>query len=165
MASAATHVWTDEETRFMLTQVQELNILKFMDGRKTRNADLFKKIAKINRGQPDVALCWEGYSATWRNWVSHAPASYPILWTACKLKTRDPVLRKSLSDTIRNSNFLLHVNVLSVYQPAILSCVMCFCIFWFFLNWSFFCLHFHIGCVVLWITNIYASYGFMMVTI
>ena len=45
------------ETRFMLTQVQELNILKFMDGRKTRNADLFKKIAKINRGQPDVALC------------------------------------------------------------------------------------------------------------
>ena len=41
----------------MLTQVQELNILKFMDGRKTKNADLFKKIAKINRGQPDVALC------------------------------------------------------------------------------------------------------------
>ena len=40
MASAATHFWTDEETRFMLTQVQELNILKFMDGRKTRNADL-----------------------------------------------------------------------------------------------------------------------------
>ena len=37
MASAATHFWTDEETRFMLTQVQELNILKFMDGRKTRN--------------------------------------------------------------------------------------------------------------------------------
>ena len=37
MASAATHFWTDEETWFMLTQVQELNILKFMDGRKTRN--------------------------------------------------------------------------------------------------------------------------------
>ena len=36
MASAATHFWTDEKTRFMLTQVQELNILKFMDGRKTR---------------------------------------------------------------------------------------------------------------------------------
>ena len=57
MASAATHFQTDEETRFMLTQVQELNIFKFMDGRKMRNADLFKKIAKINRGQPDGALC------------------------------------------------------------------------------------------------------------
>ena len=44
MASAATHFWTDEETRFMLTQVQELNILKFMDGRKTRNADLCRQI-------------------------------------------------------------------------------------------------------------------------
>ncbi|KAL2090562.1 hypothetical protein ACEWY4_012825 [Coilia grayii] len=40
------HFWTDEETRFMLTQLKELNILKFMDGRKTRNGDLFKKIAQ-----------------------------------------------------------------------------------------------------------------------
>ena len=29
----------------MLTQVQDLNILKFMDGRKTRNAYLFKKMS------------------------------------------------------------------------------------------------------------------------
>ena len=28
-------------------------------------------------------------------------------------QTSDPVLRMSLSDTIRNSNFLLHVNVLT----------------------------------------------------
>ena len=30
----------------MLHQLQELNILKFMDGRKTRNGDLFKKVAQ-----------------------------------------------------------------------------------------------------------------------
>ncbi|XP_061598323.1 protein ALEX-like [Cololabis saira] len=41
-----TRFWGDEETRFMLRQIQELNILNFLDGRKSRNANLFKKIAK-----------------------------------------------------------------------------------------------------------------------
>ncbi|KAL2093369.1 hypothetical protein ACEWY4_010681 [Coilia grayii] len=40
------HFWTDEETRLMITQLKELNILKFMDGRKRRNGELFKKIAQ-----------------------------------------------------------------------------------------------------------------------
>ncbi|XP_061567989.1 myb/SANT-like DNA-binding domain-containing protein 7 [Cololabis saira] len=47
MASArSTRLWTDKETRFMLHQIQKLNIFKFMDGRKTKNANLFKKIKK-----------------------------------------------------------------------------------------------------------------------
>ncbi|XP_061601344.1 zinc finger and SCAN domain-containing protein 29-like [Cololabis saira] len=45
-STSSVHDWTDEETRFMLQQIQELNILKCMDGRKTRNADPFKKIQK-----------------------------------------------------------------------------------------------------------------------
>ena len=40
------HFWTDEQTQFMLNQLKELNILKFLDGRKTRNGDLFKKVAR-----------------------------------------------------------------------------------------------------------------------
>ncbi|TNN37406.1 Transcription factor 7-like 1 [Liparis tanakae] len=42
---ATTHFWTEEQTEFMLNVLKELNILKFMDGRKTRNGDLFKKVA------------------------------------------------------------------------------------------------------------------------
>ncbi|KAF7230362.1 myb/SANT-like DNA-binding domain-containing protein 7 [Nothobranchius furzeri] len=38
------HFWTDEETEFMLNQLKELNIFKFMDGRKTRNGELFKTV-------------------------------------------------------------------------------------------------------------------------
>ncbi|XP_051524509.1 uncharacterized protein LOC127423880 [Myxocyprinus asiaticus] len=40
------HVWTDRETVFMLLQLKELNILKFMDGRKTKNGEPFKKVAQ-----------------------------------------------------------------------------------------------------------------------
>ncbi|XP_024132497.1 uncharacterized protein LOC112149189 [Oryzias melastigma] len=39
------HFWTDEETEYMLGQLKEMNILKYMDGRKTRNGVLFRKVA------------------------------------------------------------------------------------------------------------------------
>ncbi|XP_049900271.1 zinc finger protein with KRAB and SCAN domains 2-like [Epinephelus moara] len=40
------HFWKYEESALMLTLLKELNILKYMDGRKTRNGDLFKKVAE-----------------------------------------------------------------------------------------------------------------------
>lgn len=39
------HFWTDAETEYMLGQLKELNILKYMDGWKTRNGVLFRKVA------------------------------------------------------------------------------------------------------------------------
>ena len=42
---ATTYFLTEEQTEFMLNVLKELNILKFMDGRKTRNGELFKKVA------------------------------------------------------------------------------------------------------------------------
>ncbi|KAM4570048.1 uncharacterized protein PAE49_009294 [Odontesthes bonariensis] len=46
IARTNTHFWSEEQTRFMLTQLKELNIFKFMDGRKTKNRDIFKKVAQ-----------------------------------------------------------------------------------------------------------------------
>lgn len=40
------YFWDDEETEFMLAQLKEFNILKYIDGRKTRNGDLFEKVAQ-----------------------------------------------------------------------------------------------------------------------
>ncbi|XP_049446709.1 zinc finger protein with KRAB and SCAN domains 2-like [Epinephelus fuscoguttatus] len=40
------HFWKDDESVLMLTLLKELNILKYVDGRKTRNGDLFKKVAE-----------------------------------------------------------------------------------------------------------------------
>ncbi|XP_054629016.1 uncharacterized protein LOC129179603 isoform X2 [Dunckerocampus dactyliophorus] len=41
-----THFWGEEEAVFLLQQLKELNILKCLDGRKTRNGEVFKKVAK-----------------------------------------------------------------------------------------------------------------------
>ncbi|XP_051579612.1 fibronectin type 3 and ankyrin repeat domains 1 protein-like isoform X1 [Myxocyprinus asiaticus] len=47
MANAKSlYFWSDEETAFMLLQLKELDILKYIDGRKTRNGELFRKVAK-----------------------------------------------------------------------------------------------------------------------
>lgn len=40
------HIWKEDETALMLARLKALNILKYMDGRKTRNGDLFKKVAE-----------------------------------------------------------------------------------------------------------------------
>ncbi|XP_072253722.1 myb/SANT-like DNA-binding domain-containing protein 7 [Leuresthes tenuis] len=45
-ARSSAHFWTYEQTQFMLNQLKDLNILKFMDGRKTRNEYLFIKVAQ-----------------------------------------------------------------------------------------------------------------------
>ncbi|XP_029352781.1 uncharacterized protein LOC115038088 [Echeneis naucrates] len=50
-SAAKTHFWSDTETEFMLGQLKELNILKYMDGRKTRNGNLFKKVAERMDGE------------------------------------------------------------------------------------------------------------------
>ncbi|XP_051502088.1 ankyrin repeat domain-containing protein 23-like isoform X1 [Myxocyprinus asiaticus] len=47
MANAKSlYFWSDEETAFMLLQLKELGILKYIDGRKTRNGELFRNVAK-----------------------------------------------------------------------------------------------------------------------
>ena len=33
------HFWSDRETIFMLDQMREMNILRYLDGRKNRNGD------------------------------------------------------------------------------------------------------------------------------
>ncbi|XP_078027136.1 uncharacterized protein LOC117262024 [Epinephelus lanceolatus] len=44
-ATRASHFWSDEETEFCLKVMKELNITKCLDGRRHRNADLFKSVA------------------------------------------------------------------------------------------------------------------------
>ncbi|XP_060778065.1 myb/SANT-like DNA-binding domain-containing protein 7 [Neoarius graeffei] len=39
------HFWSDSETTFMLDEMKDLNILQLLDGRKYRNADMFKKLS------------------------------------------------------------------------------------------------------------------------
>lgn len=59
------HFWKEDETALMLAQLKELNILKYMDGRKTRNGDLFKKVAQqlrdagFARSADQVRIRWK----------------------------------------------------------------------------------------------------------
>ena len=39
------HFWSDRETIFMLDQMREMNILRYLDGRKNRNGDIFQKVS------------------------------------------------------------------------------------------------------------------------
>ncbi|XP_028316542.1 uncharacterized protein LOC114471808 isoform X2 [Gouania willdenowi] len=43
------HFWSNDETNFLVLQLKERNILKFMDGRKTRNAVVFHKVSEEMR--------------------------------------------------------------------------------------------------------------------
>ncbi|TNN79268.1 Zinc finger protein with KRAB and SCAN domains 2 [Liparis tanakae] len=62
---AITHFWTEEQTTFMLNVLKELNILKFLDGRKTRNGELFKKVslkmveAGFHRTPEQIRIRWK----------------------------------------------------------------------------------------------------------
>ncbi|XP_061571681.1 uncharacterized protein LOC133425045 [Cololabis saira] len=88
MSSGRTHFWSDEETRFLLRQMQELNILRFMDGRKSRNADLYKKIARemaeagFARTPEQLKIKWKNLRTAYitknkNNRSGHDPASCP----------------------------------------------------------------------------------------
>ncbi|XP_056135260.1 uncharacterized protein LOC130111976 [Lampris incognitus] len=97
------HFWTDEETEYMLTQLKELNILKYMDGRKTRNGDLFKKVAEhmvgagFKRTPEQVRVRWKHlkqahYNAKKSNSTSgHSPVSCPFLEILEELLGRRPL--------------------------------------------------------------------------
>nr|XP_057926645.1 zinc finger protein 316-like isoform X2 [Doryrhamphus excisus] len=41
-----TYFWSEEEAVFLLRQLKEPNIFKWLDGSKTRNGEVFKKVAK-----------------------------------------------------------------------------------------------------------------------
>ncbi|KAK7926307.1 hypothetical protein WMY93_008617 [Mugilogobius chulae] len=47
MASAVkpNHYWSDDETAFMLAQLKDQDILRFLDGRKRRNGEVFRRVA------------------------------------------------------------------------------------------------------------------------
>ena len=55
----------------MLSQLKEMNILKFMDGRKTRNGELFKKVAlkmveaSFPRTPEQVRIRWKNLKKTY----------------------------------------------------------------------------------------------------
>nr|XP_061788374.1 uncharacterized protein LOC133578184 [Nerophis lumbriciformis] len=49
-AVCVNHFWAEEETSLLLQQLKHLNISKFLDGRKTRNGQVFKKVAKEMAG-------------------------------------------------------------------------------------------------------------------
>ena len=80
---SATHFWTDEETPFMLHQVQELNISKCMDGRRTRNANLFQKIssrmaeAGFIRMPEQIRIKWKNIRSVYSNAKQNISKSRP----------------------------------------------------------------------------------------
>ncbi|CAL8373208.1 unnamed protein product [Arctogadus glacialis] len=95
-SSSKTHFWSEKETRFMLNQLKDMHILQFMDGRKTRNGDLFKKIAKkmeeagFRRNPEQIRIRWKNISRrrtlapnriTGRVVVSMFPVRSMIFWT------------------------------------------------------------------------------------
>ncbi|XP_041843775.1 uncharacterized protein LOC121641605 isoform X2 [Melanotaenia boesemani] len=67
------HFWSDEETEFMLYQLRDLNIWKYMDGRKTRNGRLFKKVAEqmedagFKRSPEQVRVRWKHLKQAYYN--------------------------------------------------------------------------------------------------
>ena len=54
-----------EETQFMLHKVQSFNILKFMDGRRTRNANLFQKMSSTTPEQ--IRIKWKNLRSAYSN--------------------------------------------------------------------------------------------------
>lgn len=73
-----THFWMNKVTNFMLSELKELNILKYMDGWKTQSGELFKKVAeKLNKAgfESRVSLIWVGPTHS-----THAslPCLYPV---------------------------------------------------------------------------------------
>ncbi|XP_056452660.1 uncharacterized protein LOC130387538 [Gadus chalcogrammus] len=73
LTKSSTHFWSDEESRFMLNQVKDLNILKFMDGRKTRNGYLFKRMstrmaeAGFIRTPEQIRIKWKNIRQAYNN--------------------------------------------------------------------------------------------------
>lgn len=78
--------WSDSETRFMLCQLKELNISKYMDGRKTRNGDLFKKVAEemdgagFKRTPEQIRVRWKHMKQVYYNARKNNPATgrFPV---------------------------------------------------------------------------------------
>ncbi|XP_059204194.1 MICAL-like protein 1 isoform X2 [Centropristis striata] len=64
-APRSAHFWAEDESALMLTLLKERNILKYMDGRKTRNGNLFKKVAEqmreggFSRTPEQVRIRWK----------------------------------------------------------------------------------------------------------
>ncbi|XP_076141516.1 uncharacterized protein LOC143124100 isoform X2 [Alosa pseudoharengus] len=67
------HFWSDAETEFMLCQLKALNILKYMDGRKTRNGNLFRKVAEhmedagFQRTSEQIRVRWKNVKKAYYN--------------------------------------------------------------------------------------------------
>lgn len=90
MANKKVHFWTEEETRCLIHTLKDNQILKYMDGRKTRNGELFKKVAgelakaNFSRSAEQVRIRWKAlktayYKAKRNNNVSgHAPQFSPF---------------------------------------------------------------------------------------
>ncbi|XP_073678306.1 uncharacterized protein [Garra rufa] len=45
-SSKRAHFWTERETNIMLTILEEMDIMKCLDGRKNRNGEIFKRVAE-----------------------------------------------------------------------------------------------------------------------
>ncbi|XP_061594808.1 interferon-induced protein 44-like isoform X2 [Cololabis saira] len=84
----STHFWNNEETELMLGHLKELGILRFIDGRKTRNGDLFKKVqehmarAGYKRTAEQIRIRWKHlkqayYRARRKEHHTDAPAAGP----------------------------------------------------------------------------------------
>uniref|UniRef100_A0A8C6UXU0 Myb-like domain-containing protein n=1 Tax=Neogobius melanostomus TaxID=47308 RepID=A0A8C6UXU0_9GOBI len=65
------HYWTEEETEFMLSRLQECDITKCMDGRKKRNGYLFKRVssalveAGYNRTAEQIRVRWKNLKSSY----------------------------------------------------------------------------------------------------
>lgn len=83
------HFWSDEETIFMLQQLKELNILKYLDGRKTRNGKIFIKTSeRLNeagfiRTAEQVRVRWKHLKHNYHN--VKKTDEYNRVWPFCDI--------------------------------------------------------------------------------
>ena len=59
--STAPHFWSEEETNFFISVVKTMNIMSFVDGRKYRDSEIYKKVTEkllrlkvVRRLRPDA---------------------------------------------------------------------------------------------------------------
>lgn len=105
--SKSFHFWTTEETEFMLSQLKDLNILKYIDGRKTRNGKLFKQVAELmddagfKRTSEQVRVRWKHLKQTYYNASKNNQVNGPY----CEIM-KELLGRRALSEAVDHGGLL-----------------------------------------------------------
>ncbi|XP_061880025.1 zinc finger and SCAN domain-containing protein 20-like [Entelurus aequoreus] len=81
-----THFWSDEETIFLIHQLRESDILKYLDGRKTRNGKVFEKVANamknagFRRSPEQIRVRWKRLKQVYYNTKKDAASGHKPVW-------------------------------------------------------------------------------------